>query len=157
MFGSWRSLRAAARWLARRRGSGLTLLVALALTVLALLAETLALTFLGLTVLGLTVLALTVLALHVPAVSLLARREIGGRRLLVLADDDLGAVGQIGKAGGHHAIAGREPAGDDRIVFILLRHHDRLRRDDVAIADDIAERSRRTALNRRGRHHHRLR
>src|SRR5260370_39372699 len=78
--GSWLRLRSAARLLAPLRGSGLTLLIALALTSLALLGA----------------LALTVLALWVLA-TLFARREIGRRRLLVLADNDLGATRQVGK------------------------------------------------------------
>jgi len=42
-------------------------------------------------------------------------------------------------------------------VSFLLRHHDRLRGYGIVVANDIAEGSGRTALNRRGRHHHRLR
>src|SRR5258708_24947125 len=93
-FGSWR-LRPTARRLAPLRRSGLTLLIALALSAIGLLAT-----------LALTVLALSVLALRGPA-ALLARRQIGRRRLLVLADDYLGAVGQVGKAGRHHTIVER--------------------------------------------------
>src|SRR5713226_9646897 len=63
---SWLRLRSAARRLAPWRGSGLTLLIALALDALAPFAAALAL----------TVLALTVLALRPPA-ALFARREIG--------------------------------------------------------------------------------
>src|SRR6267378_1326362 len=88
--GSWLRLRSAARLLAPRRGCGssLTLLIALALTALALLAATLVLSVLALSVLG-----LTVLALCVPAAAFFTRRKISRRRLLVLADDDFGAVG----------------------------------------------------------------
>src|ERR1700738_1635176 len=98
---SWLRLRCAARLVAPLRGSGLTLLIALTLRGL--------LGALALSVFALSVFALPVLgwsALGAPAV-FLARREIGGRRLIVLADDDLGAVGQIGKARCHHAIGGR--------------------------------------------------
>src|ERR1700716_826236 len=141
--GSWLRLRCAGRRLSLR-GSGLTLLIALALNALALFAA------LGLTVLGLTV-------LRAPA-AFLARREIGGRRLLVLADDDLGAVGQVGKAGRHHAIGARQSACYHGIRFVLLRHHDRFRcYNVVALANDVAKRPRRTALNRRGRYNNRLR
>src|ERR1700680_3263756 len=114
MVGSWLRLRSAARWLATLRGSGLALLIALALHPLALLAAALAL----------NVLALRVVALRAPA-ALFARREIGRRRLLLLADDDLGAIGQIGKARRHHAIGRRQSARDHGIGFVLLRHHDR--------------------------------
>src|SRR3981189_2582791 len=95
--GSWLRLRCAGRRLSLR-GSGLPLLTALALTVL-----------------GLPV-------LRAPA-AFLARREIGGRRLLVLADDDLGAVGQVGKAGRHHAIGGGQSAPSPRIPLFLSRYH----------------------------------
>src|SRR5450432_669275 len=145
VLGSWLRLRCAARLIAPPRGSGLTLLVALA-----------SLAPLALTVLGLTVLWLSVLGLTFPAAAFFARRQIGGRGLLVLADDDLGAVGQIGKAGRHHAIGGRQSAGDDGVGFVLLCHHNRFRRDNVTVADDVAERSRRPALHRRRRHHYRL-
>src|SRR3982074_3651689 len=82
--GSWLRLRSAARLLAPRRGCGssLTLLIALALTALALLAATLALSVLG----------LAALALCAPAAAFFTRRKISRRRLLVLADDDFGAV-----------------------------------------------------------------
>src|SRR2546430_13291592 len=90
---SWLRLRSAARRLAPLRGSGLTLLIAFALCALAPLAAAL---------------ALTVRALHVPAAPFFARREIGRRRLFLLADNDLGAIGQVGKAGRHHAIGGRQ-------------------------------------------------
>src|ERR1700730_6210295 len=108
VFGSWLRLRSIARRLAPLRGSGLSLLVTLALNPVCLLAAPLALSVLSLTILG-----LTVPCLARPAAAFLARREIGGRRLLVLADDHLGAVGQIGKAGRHHAIGGRQSARDD--------------------------------------------
>src|SRR6266852_5857089 len=70
---SWLRLRSAARRLAPWRGSGLTLLIAFALNALA----------------SFGVLALTVFALRPPA-ALFARREIGRRRLLLLANDDPG-------------------------------------------------------------------
>src|SRR5229473_1600661 len=143
---SWLRLRSAARLLAPLRRSGLALLIALALHALALLAAALALSVLG----------LTVLALRAPA-ALLARREIGRRRLLVLANDHLGAIGQVGKAGRHYPIGGRQAAGYDGIGFVLLRHHNRFRCYNVALANDIAERSRRPALHRRGRDNDRLR
>src|SRR6266702_1009916 len=139
---SWLRLRSAARRLAPLRGSGLTLLIAFALCALALLAAAL---------------ALTVRALHVPAAPLLPRREIGRRRLLRLADNDLSAIGQVGKAGRHRAIGGRQSAGYHRIGLVLLRHHNRLRGHDVAVTDDVAERARGTALHRRGRYHNRAR
>src|ERR1700688_701432 len=88
---SWLRLRSAARRLASLRGSGLTFLIAFPLAALAPLAAALAL----------GILALSILALHVPAAAFFARREIGRRRLLLLADDDLGAIGQVGKAGRH--------------------------------------------------------
>src|SRR5664279_3986549 len=138
---SWLRLRSAARRLAPLRGSGLTLLIAVALLAAAL----------ALSVLALSVLAQCALA------ALLARREIGRRRLLFLADDDLGAVGQVGKAGRHHAVGGRQAARDHRIGFVLLRHHDRFGRYDIAVADDIAEGPRRTALDCGGRYDQRLR
>src|SRR5437879_3522254 len=119
---SWLRLRSAARLLAPLCRSGLTLLIALALSALALLAAALALSVLG----------LTVLALCAPA-ALLARREIGRRRLLVLANDDLGTIGQVGKARRHHAIGGRQSARYDGIRFVLLRHHNRLRCYNVEI------------------------
>src|SRR6266851_6680574 len=148
---SWLRLRSAARLIAPLCGSGLALLIALALPALALLAAAFALSILALSVLGLTVLALRALA------ALLARREIGRRRLLVLANDHLGAIGQVGKAGRHHAIGARQAVGYHGIGFVLLRHHNRFRGYDVALADDIAERSRRPALHRRGRDNDRLR
>src|ERR1700716_1937391 len=80
---SWLRLGSAGWLVARRRRSGLTLLIALALNALSLLA---------LGAFALAVLALAVLALRAPA-ALLARCEVGGRGLLVLADDNLGAVG----------------------------------------------------------------
>ena len=135
-------------------GSGLSFLIALAALALAAVFAVLALTVLGLTVLGLAVFALTALAIR--AAAALARREVGGRRRVVGADQDLGAVGQIGKARGHHAVGGRKPAGDHGVVLVLLRHHDRFGGRDVALADHIAERSGRAALDRRGRHHDRL-
>src|ERR1700730_972835 len=141
IWGSWRRLRSAARLIAPLCGSGLTLLIALGLSALALLAAAL---------------ALSVLALCAPA-ALLARREIGRRRLLVLADDHLGAIGQVGKAGRHHAIGGRQAARYDRIRFVLLGHDNRFRGYNVAFADDIAECPRRTALHGRGRYNSRLR
>src|SRR5258705_5845475 len=147
ILGSWLRLRSAARRPAPRRGSGLTLLIAFALAALAPLAAALAL----------SVLALSVVALRIPAAPFLARREIGRRRLLLPADNDLGAVGQVGKAGRYHAIGGRQPAGDHRIGFVLLRHHNRLRGDDVAVANDVGERPRGAALHRRGRYHNRFR
>src|SRR5258706_6728224 len=125
-WGSWLRLRSAARRLAPLCGSGLTLLIALALSALALLAAALALSVLGLSVLG-----LTVLALCAPA-ALLTRREIGRGRLLILANDDLGAIGQVGKAGRHHAIGGRQAAGYHGVGFVLLRHHNRFRGYNVA-------------------------
>src|SRR5260370_20876384 len=143
---SWLRLRSAARLLAPLCRSGSTLLSALALSALALLAAALAWSVVG----------LTVLALCAPA-ALLARREIGRRRLLVLANDDLGTIGQVGKAGRHHAIGGRQAAGYHGFGFILLRHHHRFRGDNVAVADDVAERSRGTALHGRGRNNDRLR
>src|ERR1700738_4814396 len=79
VFGSWMRLRSIARRFAPLRGSGLPLLVALALNAIGLLAAPLALSVLGLTVLG-----LTILGLAIPAAAFLARRQIGGRRLLVL-------------------------------------------------------------------------
>src|SRR6476660_9785430 len=75
---SWLRLRCAARRLASLRGSGLTLLIGFALAALAPLPAALAL----------TVLALSVFALHVPAAPLLARGEVGRRRLLLPANDD---------------------------------------------------------------------
>src|SRR5258708_6936747 len=118
---SWLRLCCAARLLASLRccGSwsgdraGLALLIALSLLASALALAVLALTGLGLTVFGLTVFGLTVYALPALAVAL-ARREIGRGCLVGLADDHLGAVGQVGKAGGHHTIGGRQPAGDHR-------------------------------------------
>src|SRR6267154_2931386 len=139
---SWLRLRSAARRLAPLRGSGLTLLITLDLTALALLAATLALSVLGLSVLG-----LTVLGLALSAAAFLARREIGRRRLLIPANDNLGAIGQVGKTGRHHAIGGRQAARDDGIRFVLLRHHHRLCRYNIALADDVAEGPRRTALH----------
>src|SRR6202022_2500584 len=123
ILGSWLRLRSAARLLAPLRGPGLTLLIALAL----------------LTALSLTVLALSALA------ALFARREIGRRRLLVLANDDLCTIGQIGKAGRYHAVGGRQSARDHGIGFVLLCHHNRFRSCNVAVADDVTERSRCTA------------
>src|SRR6266403_513695 len=152
ILGSWLRLRSAARRPAPLRGSGLTLLIAFTLAALAPVAAALALSVLGLSVLG-----LSVIALRIPAAPFLARREIGRRRLLLPADNDLGAIGQIGKAGRYHAIGGRQSAGDHRIGFVLLRHHNRFGRHDVSVADDIAERPRRTALHRRGRYNQRLR
>src|SRR5258706_9052225 len=75
-FGSWR-LRPTARRLAPLRRSGLTLLIALALSAIGLLAAALALSVLALSVLGLSVLCLTV-----PVAAFLARREIGGGGML---------------------------------------------------------------------------
>src|SRR5712675_2011064 len=121
---SWLRLRSAARRLAPLRGSGLTLLIALALIALAFLAAALALSVLGLTVLGLTV----------PAAAFLARREIGRRRLLIPANDDLDGIG-----------------------FVLLRHQNRLCRHNIAVADDVAEGPGRTALHGGARYNHRLR
>src|SRR5258708_6583855 len=143
---SWLRLRCAARRLAPLCGSGLTLLIAFALNPFALLASALAL----------NVLALSVLALRAAAAAL-ARREIGRRRLLLLADDDFGAIRQIGKAGRHHAIGGRQSARDHRVGFVLLRHHNRFGCYNVAVTDDVAERPGRTALHRRGRYNQRLR
>src|SRR5437762_8824873 len=138
----WLRLRSAARRLAPLRGSGLTLLIAFALCALAPLAAAL---------------ALAVRALHVPAAPFFARREIGRRRLFLLSDNDLGAIGQVGKAGRHHAIGGRQSAGYHRVDLVLLRHHNRFRAHNVAVTDDVAKRARRTALHRRGRYHNRAR
>src|SRR5438105_4732741 len=99
---SWLRLRCAARLLASLRWrcsrcgsrSGLAFLIALALLAAAL---------------ALSVLALTVLALPALAVSF-ARRQVGGGRLIGLADDHLGAVGQVGEASRHHAIRRRQAA-----------------------------------------------
>src|SRR5476651_1698522 len=99
MLGSWLRLRCAARLIAPLRRSGLTLLIALA--AFALLSPPFALTVLALTILALAVLCAPVLPF--------ARREIGRRRLLILANDDFRAVGQVGKAGRHYAIGWREP------------------------------------------------
>src|SRR5260370_17078770 len=110
ILGSWLRLRCAARLLPLR-GSGLTLLIALTLRGL-------------LGALALSVFALPVLgwsALRAPAV-FFAWREIGRRRLLVLADDDLGAVGQIGKARLHHAIGVSCPAPHPGTRSFPLRH-----------------------------------
>src|SRR5882757_8650892 len=148
---SWLRLRSAARRLAPLRGSGLTLLIALALIALAFLAAALALS-----VLGLSVLCLTILGLTVPAAAFLARREIGRRRLFIPANDDLGAIGQVGKTGRHHAIGGRQAARDDGIRFVLLRHQNRLCRYNIAVADDVAEGPGRTALHGGARYNHRL-
>src|ERR1700722_15975017 len=106
-----------------------------ALTVFAL--TVLGLTVLGLTVLGLRLLRLIIFGLAIPAVTVAPaapfRRQIERRNLVVGADRDLGAVGQIGKAGCHHAIVNRKPAGDHRIGLALLRHRDRFCRDGVVI------------------------
>src|SRR5439155_5016610 len=117
MLGSWLRLRSGARRLTRRRGAGLPLLIALALS-LGFLAAAFALTVFGLTVFALAVLGLAVLALRVPAAAFLARRAVGRRRLLVLANDHLGAVGQISKAGRHNTIECRQSAGDHRVGFV---------------------------------------
>ena len=49
------------------------------------------------------------------------------------------------------------PLANDRIMLVLLRHRHGLGRDDVVLADDVAERADRSALHRRRRHHQRLR
>src|ERR1700716_2580261 len=139
---SWLRLGSAGWLVARRRRAGLDLLIALALRALSLLA--------------LGAFGLAVLALRAPA-ALLARCEVGGRGLFVLADDNLGAVGEIGKAGRPPSVGGRQAARDHGIGFVLLRHHDRFGGRDIAVADDIAERSRRAALHRRGWNDKRLR
>src|SRR5258708_2913786 len=150
---SWLRLRAAAGRRTRRCGSGLTLLIALALAALSLAAT---LAVLALAILGLTILGLAVLALHIPAASLLARGEIGARRLLFFADDDFCTIGQVGKAGRHHTIGRRQPAGDDRIVLVLLRHHDRFGGYDIIVTNHVAESSPLTALRPRRQYHERL-
>src|SRR3977135_1456077 len=124
--------------LAGRRRSGLTLLVALA----------------SFTVFGLAVLALAALAIGRAAA--LAWREVGGRRRIVLANEDLCPVGQIGKPGRHHAIRRRQAAGDHGIALVLLYHHDRLGGCNITLADHVAEGAGGPALHRRGRHHDRL-
>src|SRR3954471_5517472 len=154
-------LRSAARWLGRCR-AGLSLLIALAALALAAVLAILALTFPGLTFLGLAVLALPALgislgiSLGIGAAAALARREVGGRRPSIGADQNFGAVGQVSKARGHDAIRRREPARDHGVVFVLLRHHDRLRGRDIVWADHVAERTDRAELDRRRRHHDRL-
>ena len=112
-------------------------------------------------------LRLTILGLTILALAALARRELGcacaarDRRSASASSlpiNHFGAVGQIGKARGHHAVGGRKPARDHRIVFRSAASPRPVSRvDDIAVADHIAERSRRTALHRGGRHHDRLR
>src|SRR5580704_5626981 len=98
---SWLRLRSARRRLARLRRHG-SLLIALTLTALAVLA----LPFL--------------LALNVPAAAPFMRREIGRRCLSFTADDDLCAIGQVGKTCRHHRIGRRQSVRDHRVGFILL-------------------------------------
>src|SRR5258707_10175788 len=83
ILGSWLRLRSAARRPASLRGFGFTLLIACALAALAPLATALAFSVLALSVLALSVLGLSVVSLRIPAAPLLARREIGRRRLLL--------------------------------------------------------------------------
>src|SRR5580698_2191836 len=101
---SWLRLRCALRRLAGMRGPGLTPLIVFTLMALASLAAALALSVPTLSVPTLPVPALPAPLAPVPPV----RRQVGRRRLLVLANDDLGAIGQVGKAGRHHAIGGRQ-------------------------------------------------
>src|ERR1700722_3522676 len=115
---SWLRLRSARRRLARLRRHG-SLLIALTLTALALLAAALA------------VLALPfLLALNVPAAAPFMRREIGRRCLSFTADDDLCAIGQVGKTRRHHRIERRQSVRDHRVGFVLLGHRNRFCRDD---------------------------
>src|SRR5205814_9977692 len=138
-------------WLRFRSAPRLLASLPRCLTALALLAPAFAL----------FVLALYILALCIPALrattAFFAGRKIGRRRLVVLADNHLGPIGQVGKARGHHAIGGRQSARDHGIMFVLLRHRDRLRCDDVVVPDDIAEGTGRPPLHRGGRNHHSLR
>src|SRR5262245_21697567 len=112
------------------------------------------LTVAGLTIPALPVPAFKILAFAVSAFPLLrlallarlarpattlARRKISRRQMVVVADRDLRAIRQIGKSGRHHAIAWRQPTRDDSVVLVLLGHNHRLRRDDIVLADDIAE------------------
>src|SRR5437868_5606436 len=137
---SWRRLRRGSGARRRRCGAGLPLLVAFALraafapalTPLALLAlPGLAVAALAFPFPGLAVLA----RLARTAAATLARRQVGRGHLIVVADRHLRAVGQVGKARRHHAIGRRQAAGDNRIVFVLLRHGDRLRGDGTVLAD----------------------
>ena len=95
MFPSRLRLRGAVQWYACRSRCrpGLSFLVALAAFALAAALAVFSLSILGLAVLGLVILALTALAVGTAAA--LARGEIGGRRAIVGADQNLGAVGQI--------------------------------------------------------------
>src|ERR1700712_4616664 len=106
-------------------------------------------TVLGL-ILGLAVLLPALVGIR-RAAALGAGREVGGRRLVVLADQHFCAVGQIGETGRHHAVGRRQSAGDDGIVFILLGHHHRLGGRDIIGPDHIAERAGGPALHRRRR------
>src|SRR6185312_11409878 len=127
---SWLRLRSAARWCGWCR-AGLSLLITVTALALAAVFAILALTFPGLTFLRLPVLALTALgvslgvsldvSLGIGAAAALARRQIGGWRPIIGANQNFGAVGQIGKACRHDAVGGRKPAGDDGVVFVLLR------------------------------------
>ncbi len=83
------------------------------------------------------------------------RRSAHGRPC---RSDDLGAIGQIGKARGHDAVRRRQSRWRSRrrVSFCCVTTTG-LAVDDVVGADHIAERPGRTALHRRGRHHDRLR
>src|SRR4051794_8026423 len=130
--------------------SGLALLVALAALALgaklAVLLAVLALSVL-LAVFG------AILLLTIRPARALARSEIGRRRLVVAADDHLGAIGQIGKARHDDLVGRRQAAGDHGVMLVLLRDGHRLGRHHIILADDIAERADRSALHGRGRHH----
>src|SRR5262249_2779300 len=138
-------LRGSRRRLAARRSSCPLLIPLALLAALAMLAVLTLPVLLALTVFALAVLALTILARV--AAALLARREVGRRRLLVAADDHLGAVGEIGEAGRHHTIVLRQAACDHRVGLVLLRHRDRLGMRDIVGIDHIAERPDRSALD----------
>src|SRR6267142_1299169 len=127
LFRSWLRLCCAARRLTcwSRCRPCLSFLIALAALALAAV-----FTILALSIFGLAILALATLGVGTAAA--LARRQIGGRRPVIGADQNLGAVGQIGKARDHDAVGGRKPTCDHSVVFVLLRHHDRLGGRDIA-------------------------
>ena len=102
--------------------------------------------------LALPILGLSVLALDVPAARFLrgARSAVGvcsSLPMMTLAPSD-----RLAKPVVTTRSEGVSPLAITASVLVLLRHHDRFRGRDVVVADDIAERSRRTALHRRGRY-----